>query len=229
MLKKRDPGSSDIRLASLMRDPAEGAAAPAAPQTAAPQTAAPQRDRRADWRPQIPQMNDPYPAGFSSVRYLAQESDLMIARPRLRLRPDEDRETEYVLARDFTVLFDVDGRPWRVTAPAGMLTDLATSKWFTRPVLGRVGPHLEAAILHDYLCIAWQDLSGDAARNQPRPGDFEFSSAAMMAMLESAGLHPVVTWGVRKVINSDTGRARFDDPNPAPRYVTVPRGGDWPD
>jgi hypothetical protein len=202
-----------------MRDPGDSTDVPAAHGAA----------RRPDWTPLTPPMRDPYPPRFSSVRYLTQESDLMIARPRTRLRPDEDRETEYVLARDFTVLFDVDGKPWRVTAPAGMLTDLATSKWFTRPVLGRVGPHLEAAILHDYLCIAWQDLTGDSARTAPRPGDFEFSSAAMMAMLEHAGLHPVITWGVRKVINSDTGRSRFDDPNPAPRYVSVPKGGDWPD
>ncbi len=25
------------------------------------------------------------------------------------------------------------------------------------------------------------------------------------------------------------GNLRFDDPNPAPRYVSVPKGGDWPD
>lgn len=182
-----------------------------------------------DWAALTPDMDDPYPPRFTSIKLLAQETDLMIARPRLRVRPGEDRETEYVLARDFTVLFNVDGKPWRVTAPAGMLTDLATSKWFTRPILGRVGPHLEAAILHDYLCIAWQDLTGPSRRDRPRPGDFEFTNAAMMAMLEGSGLHPIVIWGVRKVIMSDTGRERFDDPNPAPRYVQVPRGGDWPD
>jgi hypothetical protein len=177
----------------------------------------------------MPVLVDPYPPRFSSVRLLAQESDLMIARPRLRVRPDEDRETEYVLARDFTVMFEVDGKPWRVTAPAGMLTDLATAKWFTRPILGRVGPHLEAAIIHDFLCIAWQDLTGASARVTPRPGDFEFTNAAMIAMLEPTDLHPMVVWGVRKAIGSDTGRSRFDDPNPAPRYVRVPRGGAWPD
>ncbi|MGG7565359.1 DUF1353 domain-containing protein [Rhodovulum sp. DZ06] len=174
-------------------------------------------------------MADPYPPRFKSVKFLRQDSDLMIARPRLRLRPDEDRETEYVLAHDFSVTFDVDGREWTVTAPAGMLTDLATSRWFTKPILGRVGPHLEAAILHDYLSIAWQDVSTRKDRARPRKGDFEFSNAAMMAMLEQVNLHPVVTWGVRKVITSETGRQRFIDPNPEPRYVKVPRGGAYPD
>lgn len=173
-------------------------------------------------------MADPYPPRFRSVTLLRQESDLLIARPRKRLRPDHDREEEYVLAADFTVLFDVDGREWPVTAPAGMLTDLATSRWFTKPVIGRVGPHLEAAIMHDYLCIAWQDLTGPSFRARPRPGDFEFTNAAMMAMLAVTDLHPVVVWGVEQVIGSSTGRERFDDPNPAPRYVQVPGARNWP-
>ena len=77
----------------------------------------------------------------------------------------------------------VGGIAANMADPAGMLTDLATSRWFTKPVLGRVGPHLEAAIIHDYLSIAWQDVTARRDRRRPRRGDFEFSNAAMMAML----------------------------------------------
>ena len=220
--------SEKIRLASLVRE--RGGGARPRTENAPHRAGAPKPlTEKADWSPSTPIMADPYPPRFRRVRYLRQETDLMIARPRARLRPQHDREEEYVVLRDFTVAFEVDGREWRVTAPAGMLTDLATSRWFTKPVLGRVGPHLEAAIIHDYLSIAWQDVTARRDRRRPRRGDFEFSNAAMMAMLARVNLHPVVTWGVRKVITSDTGRKRFIDPNPAPRYVKVPRGGDYPD
>ena len=41
------------------------------------------------------------------------------------------------------------------TVPEGMLTDLASVPRALRWLVGRVGPHLEAAIVHDYMFSFW--------------------------------------------------------------------------
>ena len=53
----------------------------------------------------------------------------------------------YVVYRDYLVT--IAGH--RVDVPAGMLTDLASVPWAARWALGRVGRHLEAAVVHDYM------------------------------------------------------------------------------
>ena len=72
-------------------------------------------------------------------------------------------EDQYIVAKDYIVcveLLDSEGKPRKLclTVPRGTLTDLATVPRPFRLFVGRVGPHLEASIIHDYLYIAWQRL-----------------------------------------------------------------------
>lgn len=68
------------------------------------------------------------------------------------------RKDQYVVAKPYTVSFKLgNGSSKCITVPKGMLTDLSSAPFPLRCIVGRVGPHLEATIVHDYLYIAWQD------------------------------------------------------------------------
>jgi len=96
------------------------------------------------------------------------------------LRDGED--ADYVVARDYSVEIDVDGTVYGITVPAGMLTDLTSVPALLRWYVGRVGPWLEAAIVHDYLYIAWQDVEG----RKPLERDRAFADLVMLRAMEAA-------------------------------------------
>lgn len=66
-----------------------------------------------------------------------------------------------------------------ITVSKGMLTDLASVPRCFRWYAGRVGPHLEAAIVHDFLYVAWQDLKEMC----PKPGMRFFADRIMLAAM----------------------------------------------
>jgi len=51
--------------------------------------------------------------------------------------------------------------------------------------VGRVGLHLEPAIVHDYLYIAWQAVEGKTPSSQDR----SFADRLMFAAMKEAGVH----------------------------------------
>lgn len=117
-----------------------------------------------------PDIEDPYPQGdwleITDFRY---ETPLIVRREAkaLRQRRNKKKDAEYIVAAPYTISYKLDGRYRRVTVPAGMLTDLASAPRLAALAgIGRVGPHLEASIVHDYLYIAWQYLlpAGEAQR-----------------------------------------------------------------
>lgn len=79
--------------------------------------------------------------------------------------------------------FDVPVDRFEITVPKGMLTDLTSVPPAVRGIIGPVGPHLEAAIVHDFLYVAWQDVAGVEAREKDR----EFADKLMRAAMLSAG------------------------------------------
>ncbi|MGF1502856.1 MAG: DUF1353 domain-containing protein [Paracoccaceae bacterium] len=66
-----------------------------------------------------------------------------------------------------------------------------------RWIVERVGPHLEAAIVHDFLFIAWQLLSRGARRK-----DLEFANAVMYAALEKADVPWFEDFAIRRALNN---------------------------
>ena len=75
----------------------------------------------------------------------------------------EQASVSYIVDQDYTVSFDVDDVEKTLTVPRGMLTDLASVPRVARGRVGKVGPHLAASIVHDFLFIAWQLLDGRGA------------------------------------------------------------------
>ena len=68
---------------------------------------------------------------------------------------------DYILQHPFEADYEIDGDEWRrLTVPRGLITDLTSVPRPLRVFVGRVGPWLEAAIIHDYLYVAWQDVRG---------------------------------------------------------------------
>jgi len=107
-----------------------------------------------------PEVHDPYPdRKWSRIRGFSYESDLHLLRLRRGL-PGIRREAQYIVAKPYLVSFKLDdeGNRRNITVPKGMLTDLASVPRPLRWYAGRVGPHLEAAVVHDFLYVAWQDL-----------------------------------------------------------------------
>lgn len=124
-------------------------------------------------RDYVPVFDNPYPnsawGNISSFEYL---SDLVLVRfaDPAKLQPFP-REAHYLVAKPYSVSFKLDGVEQTITVPAGMITDLVRVPGWARSVVGRVGPHLEACIVHDFLYVAWQDMAefgtdGDLADNE---------------------------------------------------------------
>lgn len=124
----------------------------------------------------------PYPDEWGEVQAVRFLNSIALWRDVRAVKFADGRDALYVLLSNYTVRVVVDGRRHWVTAPKGMLTDLASVPRFARSVAGRVGPHLEAAIVHDWLYTAWQDYPERGARKR----DKEFADRVFyMGMVES--------------------------------------------
>ena len=51
-----------------------------------------------------------------------------------------------------------------IRAPRGLVTDLASVPKQLWAIVGPIGTHLEASIIHDYLYMAWTDFRGTAVK-----------------------------------------------------------------
>ena len=157
-----------------------------------------------------PTIASPYPEDFESVTEFVYKSHLYIGRKRNKVRRKSDSEVHYVTLRDYDVSFKVDGKPVDLKVPAGMLTDLASVPSLARPFLGRVGPHLEASIVHDFLFIAWQLLPDGRAKEK----EWRFANEVMYAALRRTDMKSWKQWSIRRALNNFSwGIYRDKEPN----------------
>lgn len=129
-----------------------------------------------------------YPDSDAEIAHARFDSGLHLMRPKnaaTLYRFGED--AEYIVARDFRLSYRLAGEEdyRQITVPAGMLTDLASVPRLMRVFVGRVGLHLEPAIVHDYLYIAWQAVQGKS----PNSTDRSFADRLMFAAMKEAGVH----------------------------------------
>lgn len=89
---------------------------------------------------------------------------------RFRLKP-EGSQMQFQVARDFRVQFKLERYVGGVLTPAiayhdtltltvpnGMFTDLASIPQVAQAMISKLGPHIEAAVVHDYLCVRRGDF-----------------------------------------------------------------------
>lgn len=165
-----------------------------------------------------PTISNPYPDNpnpvITNFEYL---SPLILFRGHDALKVTGRSDPNYVVARPYTVSFHLDGDPSTVTVPQGLLTDLASAPRIARPIVGRVGRHLEASIVHDYLYVAWQDLPD----GKPRRQDRDFADSLMRAAMKKANVGRIRRALIYAAVRV-AGWGIFKKPNPPPRYAKVP-------
>ena len=104
---------------------------------------------------------NPYPQlGWREVTGFEYVSDLHLCRRQQALKNRKGKDADYELGEPYEVVVWIDGLPYHIVAPAGMLTDLSSVPRLAWSLtgIGRIGPHLEASIIHDWLYTAWQTL-----------------------------------------------------------------------
>ena len=145
------------------------------------------RQNHPDWP------TNPYPDEWQEITGFDYRSALSLLRPLNTVSHRLGEDADYILQRDFLFDYTLDGGDVRrIVVPRGLITDLTSVPRLLRVFVGRVGPWLEAAILHDYLYIAWQDVPGLGAR----PRDRLFADRMMLCAMQEAG----VGWFDRTVI-----------------------------
>ncbi|WP_375262750.1 DUF1353 domain-containing protein [Palleronia sp.] len=152
---------------------------------------------------------NPYPDGpaeLSSVRYL---TALLLIRPQAQLLERLGEDGDYILARDYDVEVVVDGEPRTITAPRGLITDLTSVPWWLRWFVGRVGPWLEAAIIHDWLYVAWRVVG-----HIPTETDRAFADRVMLLAMEAAGVKPVRRQAIYLAVRTFGGRPFLSEARP---------------
>ena len=145
-------------------------------------------DDAADYRADYAKIPDPYPPTYkpNSITGFRYACPLHIMRLAERL-PDIHPEQQYIVAQDYTAYYTLNGKEEPLTVPGGMLTDLASVPRPLRWYVGRVGPHLEAAILHDYLYVAWQFDENDLPRERKLQMR-RFADDLMLAAMRETGM-----------------------------------------
>ena len=110
-----------------------------------------------------------------------------------------------------------EGDPYSLTikAPRGLYTDLSSVPGVLWSIVGPIGPHLEASILHDYLYMAWTDFRTKAVRR-----DWDFADTVFLAGMKvskvrkrkllHAAVHLPIGWAIFRK-KSYTLKERMDD------------------
>ena len=138
----------------------------------------------------------PYPTpSWKRITGFWFKTDLCLARLKER-DPRFGPEEQYLVAKKYVVHAQLDGTTVQVIeVPRGTVTDLASVPPVFRWYVGRVGRHLEASIVHDWLYVAWQQF-GLAPTDDMRL----FSDKVMLAAMLASGMGCkayVIYWAVR--------------------------------
>ena len=134
---------------------------------------------------------NPYPTcevGITDYRYL---TPLHLMRGVNAPKSRKGRDAVYILSKDFSVEWADEAQNRHIiTAPKGMVTDLTSSP--VHSVVSPTGPWLEAAIIHDYLYVAWEAIDG----YEPTKRDRKFADKMLLKGCEAAN----VGWIKRRII-----------------------------
>ena len=165
-----------------------------------------------------PAFDNPYPQqAWREITRFSYDGPLTLYRAKDAVKTRRGKDALYVVFRPYTVRFALDGKEQPpITVPKGMLTDLSSVPAAFRSVVGRVGPHLEASIVHDFLYIAWQDLPG----YRPRDEDRRFADVLMRQAMQEAKVGSVIRALVYRAVRLGGGSAFFG--RDEPRYVDLP-------
>lgn len=139
----------------------------------------------------VPDFDNPYPEAYDGekiedFRYL---TPLILRREvdAVRMRGGKD-DADYIVGAEYKVSykFKGEGKARTIAVPRGLLTDLASVPQELQSFVSKVGPHLEASIVHDFLYVAWQDIEENGEKRGAREADWNFADAIMEAAMVAA-------------------------------------------
>lgn len=163
-----------------------------------------------------PRLENPYPSpGWEKVDRFRFLSNMVLIRMASKDALSIPREAQYIVGEDYSVSIELDGETVFVTVPAGMLTDLASVPRIARGIVGRVGPHLEAAVVHDFLYRVWRDLPGV----EPNADMHRFADSVMLAGMRAVGMETRAAI-IYRSLRWFGSKAFFGD-GMEPRYVNI--------
>ena len=160
-------------------------------------------------------MTGAYPDEPVEVVCFDYRSDLHLTRRIEAVRGRREEDAEYALSQRYlawvTVKAEGTGRVsrLRISIPAGFLTDLASVPRPARWAVSRVGPHLEASIVHDWLYVAWQFEGREPTDRMRRFADDVFLAAmkkAKVRWLQRNLIYGAVRLGGWIAFNGTDGR-----------------------
>ena len=139
-----------------------------------------------------------------------------------RVHIDKVPKSRWQLSADFRVrmkLHPENAKPYlaRLRIPRGLVTDLASVPETLWSIVGPIGDHLEACIVHDYLYMAWTDF-----RTKPIRRDWDFADTVLKAGMESSSvgtLDQTLIYTAVRSVGWSTFRKR--------RYTLEERMAEW--
>ena len=136
---------------------------------------------------------NPYPDAASTITGFRYDSALVLLRLKDAPKMRDGEDADYLTGQDYFVSWRDGAGEWtQIRVPEGLLTDLTSVPRPLRWVVGRVGPWLEAAIVHDYLYVAWSDVPGRGAREADRA----FADDLMRAAMREARVNGLLVWAI---------------------------------
>lgn len=144
-------------------------------------------------------MTSAYPVGPVKVLDFKYKNDLHLTRKKGAVRSRKGEDADYVVTHDYcaSVLIrksdDMEPSWFPIKVPRLLLTDLSSVPWWGCWYVGRVGPHLEASVIHDWLFVAWQ-LEG----RKPDEDMRQFADDVLLEALQVARVPCIKRWVIYK-------------------------------
>ena len=157
---------------------------------------------------------NPYPDEWKEITAVKYCDPLILVR--CKVRSKKWNENEFIVGRAYKVKYkwkDADGHIHGycpIVVPCGLVTDLASIPKYFRWWVSKVGPHVEASVVHDYLYGAQQEFD-----RGNRKEDREFADELYKRLLEKAGVSFVKRWPIYGGVRLG-GKSAFKNEN---RYV----------
>lgn len=135
------------------------------------------------------------------------------------------KDADYIVGDHYRARVKVrgaDGKTyWHcICVPKGYMTDLVSVPRLGRLFVGRVGPHLEACIFHDWLYEAWLVLG-----EQPQWSMKEFADDVVKAAMEAAKVgrttRASINLAVRRLGGKEFRKARRGETIAIPKIDTI--------
>ena len=144
------------------------------------------------------EQNCPYPDEPVEVLSFRYKSDLNLTRNITAVKKRKTEDADYIVSKPYKAKVKVksvtNGKTYwiPICVPVGFPTDLCTSPPLMRPLMGRVGAHLEASIIHDWLFEAWHCACN---RENPERRDHDFADDVFREAMKEARVRRWRRWG----------------------------------